>query len=100
MAETVMAKDERTRTIAKRGRTEEQRVVQRARAGAYHAAREFHTRAHETAVLRRCVRRPGGLKRKRTKPKTAFRGKFGFFETLSVFGAPNESTPSAFDPEN
>ena len=71
MAETVMAKDERTRTIAKRGRTEEQRVVQRARAGAYHAAREFKTRAHETAVLRRCVRRPGGLKRKRTKPKTA-----------------------------
>jgi len=76
MAETVMAKDERTRTIAKRGRTEEQRVVQRARAGAYHAAREFKTRAHETAVLWRCVRRPGGLKRKRTKPKTAFRGKF------------------------
>jgi hypothetical protein len=98
MAETVMAKDERTRTIAKRGRTEEQRVVQRARAGAYHAAREFHTRAHETAVLRRCVRRPGGLKRKRTKPKTAFRGKF--FETLSVFGAPSRINSGAFDPEN
>ena len=52
------------RRIAKRGRTEEQRVVERARAGAYHAAREFYTRAHSSRA-RRCVRRP------RTKTEAA-----------------------------
>ena len=96
MAETVMAKDERTRTIAKRGRTEEQIVVQRARAGAYHAAREFDTRAHKTAVLRRCVRALG-LKRKRTKPKTAASK---FFRNAFCFRRAERINSSAFDPES
>jgi len=58
-------KDERT-SERETWRTEEQRLVERAWAGAHHAAREFDTRAHSSCVLLG-VCGALGLKRKRRK---------------------------------
>lgn len=66
-------KDERT-SEHETGRTEEQRLVERAWAGAHHAAREFDTRAHSSCVLLG-VCYALGRKRKRRKTAAARFGK-------------------------